>query len=164
MQITITEQEIKKAVSNYIKERITFGENQEIDVTFKATRGDSGITAEILIEDREVKAVAATSVASASAPASVATTGTTRTVRRTAAPQAEVSASEEVAPSKKEEVAEQAPVAEETAAAPEQAEKAAPELPAAEDKPDEAEEVVEASDAPVAVGAARLFANLPRPS
>lgn len=62
MRIIIDESEIKEAIVALVKSQVSIQEGQEISVELKATRGDSGNTAEITINAPSVPVVQATPV------------------------------------------------------------------------------------------------------
>lgn len=45
MQITLNSEEISEAVESYVRSQINIADGQEIDIDFKAGRGDNGMTA-----------------------------------------------------------------------------------------------------------------------
>lgn len=53
MQITIVQSEIETAIRNYVMEQVNVKEGKRIDIDLKATRGDSGYTAEITIANQD---------------------------------------------------------------------------------------------------------------
>lgn len=49
MRITIVEEEIKSAVKTFIASQLTLAEGQDIQIEFKSTRGDDGLTADVTV-------------------------------------------------------------------------------------------------------------------
>lgn len=75
MRITIVEEEIKAAVKTFIASQLTLAEGQDIQIEFKSTRGDDGLTADVTVT------LAGTKAESPKVPAPTKVSGTTQATK-----------------------------------------------------------------------------------
>lgn len=73
MQVKLKQSEIVAALKMYISQQGISLNNKYVEVTFTAGRGDTGITADLDIEDKAEAAPVAKAEAAPSAPAAAAT-------------------------------------------------------------------------------------------
>lgn len=53
MRITIEQSEIEEAIQNFVAGQMTIADNMEMKIDLKATRGETGYTADIIISEKQ---------------------------------------------------------------------------------------------------------------